>query len=235
MRSASICRGNRWTLLTLPGMQISQLRLCKAVEKSYTLIMYGKKVQMISNKIKTWIEEGAPQIEFKYAHIPRGKPSARLRVLVGEIATSQPQLMLQSHYRIYFYHKGLGQIIVELKYRFQSKDNDILCALGDICLGDEPKISKIANFYDLIYDLIECDRRLFTRFLKDQPEITIETASDLVDVLYKHELKEFLPHFSEIAEIFAAISASSCTAERSFSTLRRLKNGYLSTIPPPPL
>ena len=52
-------------------MQISQLRLCKAVEKSYTLLMYGKRQKMISNKIKTWIEEGTPQIEFIYAHLPR--------------------------------------------------------------------------------------------------------------------------------------------------------------------
>ena len=89
-----------------------------------------KKVQMISNKIKTWIEEGAPQIEFKDAHLPCGKPSAGLQALVGEIAT--PQLMLQSHYRINFYCKGLDQSIAELKYCFQSKDNDILCALGDI-------------------------------------------------------------------------------------------------------
>ena len=162
-----------------------------------------EKAQMISNKIKTWMEERAPQIEFKYAHLPRGKQSARLEALVGAIATPQPLLMLQSHYRTNFYYKGLDQIIVELKYRFQSKDNDI------------------ANFYDLNYDLIEWDRRLFMRFLKDHPEITTETASDLVDVWYKHQLKEFLPHFSEIAEIFAAIPALPCTAERSFSTLRR--------------
>ena len=116
-------------------MQISQLRLCKAVEKSYTLIMYGQKTQMISNKIKTWIEEGAPQIEFKDAHLPRGKPSARLQALVGEIATPPTSINVT----ISLSDQGLDQIIAELKYRFQSKDNDILCALGDICLRDEPK------------------------------------------------------------------------------------------------
>ena len=66
--------------------------------------------------------------------------------------------MLQSYYRINLYCKGLDQIIAELKYRFQSKDNDIICALGYISLKDEPKIvsfSKMENFYDLKYDLIE--------------------------------------------------------------------------------
>ena len=131
-----------------------------------------KKAQMISNKIKTWIEERTPQIEFKYAHLPREKPSARLQALVGEMATP-PTLI---NVTISLSDQGLDQIIAELKYRFQSKDNDILCALGDICLRDEPKIenfSKIANFYDLNYDPIECDRRLYTRFLKDHPEITM--------------------------------------------------------------
>ena len=138
--------------------------------------------------------------------------------------------MLQSHYRINLYCKGIDQIIAELIYRFHSKDNDILCALGYINLKDEPKIesfSKMENFYDLNYDLIEWDRRLFTRFQKDHPEITIETAS--VDVLYKDELKEFLPHFSEIGEIFGAIPALSW-AERSFSTLRLLKTYLRSAM-----
>ena len=105
-------------------MQISQLRLCKAVEKSYTLIMYGKKAQPISNKIKTWIEEGAPQIEFKYAHLPHRKPSARLQALVGEVATPPTSINVT----ISLSDQGLDQIITELKYRFQSKGNDILCA-----------------------------------------------------------------------------------------------------------
>ena len=97
-----------------------------------------EKAEMISNNIKSWIEE-APQIEFKDAHLPRTRPSARLQALIGEIATPQPQLMLRSHYRVNFFYKGLDRIIAELKYRFQSKDNDILCALGDICLSEEPK------------------------------------------------------------------------------------------------
>ena len=55
--------------------------LCKAVEKSYSLIMYGKKAQMISNNNKTCIEEGSPKIEYKYAHVPRGSHLLNFRHL----------------------------------------------------------------------------------------------------------------------------------------------------------
>ena len=51
----------------------------------------------------------------------------------------------------------------------------------------------------------------------------MRSASDLVEMLHKHKFYDLLPQFSHIANIFATIPASSCTAERSFSALRRLK------------
>ena len=57
-------------------------------------------------------------------------------------------------------------IIVEFKFHFQGEDNDILCALGDICFSDTPQgenFQKVAKFYELNDELIEADHRLFTR------------------------------------------------------------------------
>ena len=54
-------------------------------------------------------------------------------------------------------------------------------------------------------------------------DIHAETASDLVNLLFKHKRFTLLPQLSQIATISASIPATSSTAERSFSTLRQLK------------
>ena len=58
-------------------------------------------------------------------------------------------------------------------------------------------------------------------------DIHVETASDLVNILFKRILSFTNYH---IAKIFASIPATSSTAERSFSTFRRLKSFLCSTM-----
>ena len=61
-------------------------------------------------------------------------------------------------------------------------------------------------------------------------DIHAKTASDLVNFLFKHKPFTFLPQLSQIAKIFASIPVTSSVAERSFSTLRRLKSFLHSTM-----
>ena len=127
----------------------------------------------------------------------------------------------------------MDEVIGELTYRFQGRDNDIVCALGEICLSENATVEQfdaIANYYNLNSELLQCDHRLFKQFLADYPDIDVETASDLVNVLFKHELITFLPQLSLIATIFTPIPATSSTAERSFSTLRWVKLYLRSTM-----
>lgn len=39
-----------------------------------------------------------------------------------------------------FFYMGLDQVIGELMYRFQGRDNNIICDLGEIYLGENVKI-----------------------------------------------------------------------------------------------
>ena len=140
-------------------------------------------------------------------------------------------MSIESHYRINTYYKSLDTVVGELRYRFQTKDNDVLCSLGDVCLNIEPSINSfatISQFYHLDSDLVQSERRVFSTFLKNHEEIIVNTASDLVRVIYENELFDLLPYFCEITDIVAP--ASSCSAERSFSTLRRLKTHLRSTM-----
>ena len=48
--------------------------------------------------------------------------------------------------------------------------------------------------------------------------------------MHENELSDMLPEFSNVVHILAAIPATSCSAERSFSGLRRLKTYLRSTM-----
>ena len=51
----------------------------------------------------------------------------------------------------------------------------------------------------------------------------IKTSADVIDVMHENTLYETAPEFSKVASVLAAIPATSCSAESSFSGLRRLK------------
>ena len=71
-----------------------------------------EKAKIISSNIKTWINDDAPEIEFKEPCLPRGR-------------TSVQDQDLESYYRVKFFYMGMDEVIGELIYRFQGRDNDM--------------------------------------------------------------------------------------------------------------
>ena len=69
-------------------------------------------------------------------------------------------------------------------------------------------------------------KQTFSTFLVEQKQNSnIDMAEKVIQLLASmRETKDSLPHFWEIAHTLAAIPATSCSAERSFSALRSLKN-----------
>ena len=88
-----------------------------------------EKAKIISSNIKTWDNDDAPEIEFKEPCLPRGR-------------TSVQDQDLESYYRVKCFYKGMDEVIGELTYRFQGRDNDIVCALGEICLGENVTVER---------------------------------------------------------------------------------------------
>ena len=58
----------------------------------------------------------------------------------------------------------------------------------------------------------------------------IKRAAAVVKTLYENGLHTVLPVFYKASSILATISATSCSAERSFSGLRRVKTYLRSTM-----
>ena len=105
--------------------------------------------------------------------------------------------------------------------------------LGDITLSDSPtsaSFDRVARYYNLDRELLQADQRLFCQFKAAHAGKSIKTPADVIEVLNANSLYEMTPEFSKVASILAVIPATSCSAERSFSGLRRLKTYLWSTM-----
>lgn len=113
--------------------------------------------------------------------------------------------------------------------------NRIYCGLRDIVLNELPKAESynlIAKYYSVDRDLLEAEKKIFKIFLTTSKDFLpqIETASKLVETAYENGHNKVLPMFYKVACILATIPATSCSAKRSFSSLRRTKTYLGSTM-----
>ena len=73
--------------------------------------------------------------------------------------------------------------------------------------------------------------QIFRNFLSDNPvSHEIKRAAAVVKTLYENGLHTVLPVFYKASSILATIPATSCSAERSSSELRRVKTYLHSTM-----
>ena len=56
------------------------------------------------------------------------------------------------------------------------------------------------------------------------------TVSEILETMHENDLFDIFPEFSKVVHILAAIPATSCSAKRSFTALRRLKTYLRSTM-----
>ena len=213
------------------NMTLATLRSCRN-EESFTSVW--KLCECISVKMKSWIAES--DFSFRDARVPRWQPSTRLQALVGEnqnVNVAPPQSKPEDYHRINTFYTSLDKVLAEIETRFSGNDQDVLCALGDITLSYSPtsdNFDLVARYYNLDRELLQADQRLFSQFKAAHVEKSIKTAAEVIEVLNENSLYEMTPEFSKVASILAVIPATSCSAERSFSGLRRLKTYLRSTM-----
>ena len=150
----------------------------------------------------------------------------------------------QDYYRVSAYFSSLDMVTTELKSRFDKNDQDVLCALGDVVLNRSPDKNSykiVSAHYGIDVDLLESEKKIFLKFIEenetksvmsdaDEDFIKVGTAADLVQTMHHYDLDSVLPLFWKVSRILAVIPATSCSAERSFSALRRMKTYLRSTM-----
>ena len=171
------------------------------------------------------------EFELREARTLRETPSRRLQALVGEHAQRQTQLTPESYHRINTYYASIDKVLSELELRFRGNDQEILCALGNICNSETPdkeSFSRIAKFYNIDGEILEAEQKMYASFRRVRG-LGYMTVSEILETMHENDLFDIFPEFSKVVHILAVIPATSCSAERSFSALRRLKT-YLRSI-----
>ena len=89
-------------------------------------------------------------------------PSRCLQVLVGEHVQRPTQLTLESYHRTNTYYASINKVLSELELRFSGNDQEILCALENICHSettDKGSFSRGAKFYNFTARLWKPSRK----------------------------------------------------------------------------
>lgn len=143
----------------------------------------------------------------------------------------------EEYYRISVYVPFLDSIIMDLNTRFDSGMFDCL-SLNNLMPN---KISAINDFSSFIEESMKIKvfvgvenelilkRRLEAECLLWKNQCTSITSSD-IDTIASSCSKDFYPLINKLILILATLPVSVASAERSFSTLRRLKTWLRSNM-----
>ncbi|XP_060853297.1 52 kDa repressor of the inhibitor of the protein kinase-like [Rhopalosiphum padi] len=169
----------------------------------------AKKAQMFGEKIK----------------IPRlcGQQTQRSNIVVREP---------MDWFKVTIFIPFLDHIIHELDSRFNEKFNNIIALEGlipsNINFYDTKSILESAKFYCDDIEGSDLELKAEIHLWKNKWTNVQNNPQTAVEAL--EYCNEFFPNIKILLQIFATLPVSTATAERSFSTLRRLKNYLRSTM-----
>ena len=184
-----------------------------------------------STRVKDLLEEENIDIDFIEAKLPRQRPSKR------RLGNQEPNCentvfdTVEKYNKVTHFYPALDKIINELKNRFAENDNKILCSMGKILSQERPDdeaFSVVSEFYSLDMDQLKADHKVFIHAKKQLADTT--SISVMYKQMFQSKTLMMMPELSKIIKVFSVIPATSCSAERSFSSLRRLKTYLRNTM-----
>ena len=119
-----------------------------------------------------------------------------------------------------------------MKTRFNRNDQEILCALGDVVPNENPlqrNFEMVAEFYSVNKDLLQVEKDMNQNSI-DASNSQAKTAAGVVYKMFEDGLCDLLPVLCKVTSLLASIPATSSSAERSFSGLRRVKTYFRSVM-----
>ena len=125
------------------------------------------------------------------------------------------------------------QNLAEIEARFDENEQEMLCALKTVVMEPEKdnvdaEVTKVCDFYGVKEGRLLSERKILASLIEQGESKfsndALSSTPKLLHWLHEDGIIKILPCFSDPAKTFGAIPATSCSAERSFSTLRRMKS-----------
>ena len=140
--------------------------------------------------------------------------------------------VLQADYYIDIYYASIDKVLSKLELRFTGNDQEIPCALKNIYHSKTPakgSFSRVAKFCKIDGKILEAKQKMYARFRRVRG-LGYMSVSEMLETMHKNNVFDMFPVFSNVAHILGVIPATLCSAERSFSALRKLKTYLRSTM-----
>ena len=140
--------------------------------------------------------------------------------------------MAQANHNINIYYASIEKVLSKLELWFSGNDQEILCALGNICHSETPdkeSFPRVAKFYKIDGEILEAEQKMYASFRRVRG-LGYMTVPEMLETMHENDLFDTFPLFSNVVHILGVIPATFFSAERSFSALRRLKTYLGSTM-----
>ena len=115
----------------------------------------------------------------------------------------QTQLTPESHHRINTYYASIDKVLSELELRFSGNDQEILCALGNICHSETPdkeSFSRVAKFYKIDGEISSGSRGENVREFSSGARIRLHDCFRMLETVHENDLFDMFPEFSNVVQ-----------------------------------
>ena len=133
----------------------------------------------------------------------------------------------KEYYKSTLHGDGITHAISELETRFDKDHQEVICALTKVVMAPSSEVSHEANVVRVLrtrqIKLLNDRKIVATAISLHQKEDVLTATYKLIKWMHDNKIGEILPSYKAAANILASIPATSCSAERSFSALRRIK------------
>lgn len=137
----------------------------------------------------------------------------------------------KSYYRISIYFPVLDIVMKEINDRFNENDLSILNSLMETLTYESPSqssIQEVCKFYELNEDDLAAELKIFNKMFKSYGKVN--NIENRTLYLKDKDIQNGFPIIVILLKIFLTIPTSSVSCERSFSSLKKLKNYLRTTI-----
>ncbi|XP_050529454.1 52 kDa repressor of the inhibitor of the protein kinase-like [Daktulosphaira vitifoliae] len=136
---------------------------------------------------------------------------------------------VEDYYKLAFYIPFLDTYICHLESRFQ-KHKIVFQSFGQLFLKQEYDEKKCASLYQFYEEVLDCSESNFISEVKMWRQRihnqNIENALDALSIMNNETFK----NVNKMLRILAVLPVTTATPERSFSTLRRIKDYLRNTM-----
>ena len=123
----------------------------------------------------------------------------------------------------------MDRLSVELDTRYECGDSELAVAERALLTGDPDAVGKTCAFYGLDTDRVQFHISML-HDICEANNLPLKTTQDVRTALLDLGLQKQVPECVQLLRLILTAPATTCTAERSFSLLRRVKTWLRSTM-----